>query len=73
MATCRGCGKGIIWATIQNNNKKIPLDPRPSVYEYDQTSGECMQSSPAFMVSHFATCPKANDFSASKKHETPST
>jgi len=76
MASCRGCGANITWA-VTEDGKKIPLDMRPPVYElmtmnpFDANRAlTAMRLDRArFGVSHFATCPKANDFSASK--ETP--
>ena len=64
---CRGCGKPIVWG-LTNDNKKIPLDPAPPVYSIVTHNGqsEAVRTTLA-MVSHFATCPNANDFSASKK------
>lgn len=77
--TCRGCGRAIVWAWDESG-KAIPLDPRPPVY---RVSEHPERSAPActrlispfeadgalqgFMVSHFATCPKANDFSGSRR------
>lgn len=70
MSNCRGCGKKIIWA-VTVDGKKIPLDPTPPTYgaaddSEIHTDGQFIGRSRA-MVSHFATCPKANDFSGSKK------
>ena len=73
---CQGCGKRIVWATTAEG-KKIPLDPTAPVYQVASsnvtgTIGCCI--SPLYndtdakvrlrqhMVSHFATCPKANQF-----------
>ena len=63
---CRGCGKKIVWGETPEG-KKIPLDPSPPTYYYDDDSGECERTHNIY-VSHFATCPFANDFSGSK-HE----
>lgn len=70
MSACRGCGKKIIWGTTMEG-KKIPLDPTPPTYaaaegEEIHSDGQFIGRSKA-MVSHFATCPNANDFSGSKK------
>lgn len=47
--------------------KKIPLDPHAPVYSAIEQRGrtEVVRTHLA-MVSHFATCPNANDFSGSK-------
>jgi len=70
---CKGCGKEIVWGTTQNG-KKIPLDPKPPVYFYREPTGGMFEIKKfdtvrheSCMVSHFATCSKANDFSASRK------
>lgn len=67
---CKGCGRPMVWGkTI--DGKRIPLDPKPPVYSIevqDDGSVKCAKTPHhMFMVSHFATCPKANDFSGSKK------
>lgn len=72
-ATCRGCGKPIIWG-IGENGAKIPLDPRPACYDIQESAGAGLKlgevlvtRSRRAMVTHFATCPKASDFSREKK------
>lgn len=67
---CKGCGKEIVWG-ITSEGKRIPLDPKPPVYRLETkpdaektTEAERMANT---YVSHFATCPQANRFSASKK------
>ena len=68
MSVCKGCGKEIVWGTTEEG-KKIPLDPRPPVYrKLAIVNGELTVDRVDFaLVSHFATCSKANDFSSSKK------
>lgn len=78
MSACRGCGKDVVWARLPDGGK-IPLDPRPPVYEVSEVTeadpnnpGQVVTvttatRAPGKMVSHFATCPKASDFSRSKK------
>jgi hypothetical protein len=79
---CRGCGKPIAWIQTAEGTR-VPLDPRAPVYQivgaplapFGPYVG--MRSPVMFtdgdetfngaMVSHFATCPKASEFSASKK------
>lgn len=68
VAECRGCGKEIVWGVDPVTGKSIPLDPRPAVYAVTKkgTSYEAVRI-PGAMVTHFATCPKADRFSKSKK------
>ncbi len=75
MSMCRGCGKEIVWGKNEFG-KKIPLDPRAPVYiiegviipgDFVPVSSAKTDSYQTAMVSHFATCPDANRFSASKK------
>lgn len=77
MSKCKGCHKEIVWGkTI--DGKFIPLDPKAPVYEMDcdeRTDPNIPQKEDSIpinrthsaYVTHFATCPKANDFSASRK------
>jgi len=72
---CKGCGKLLVWAFIvkdgRRTGKRIPLDPRPIVYQigsFDKEEYEAKQLTQAEgMVSHFNTCPYANQFSRKKK------
>ena len=70
---CKGCGKPILWARlIPDGSKMIPLDTRPAIYELTSAiTGEvtCARADARFAVSHFATCPKANEFSGTSKRE----
>lgn len=73
---CRGCGKPIVWA-VTPKGKPIPLDPRAPVYTVAIVKGEqqCSRATDpelrwALMVSHFATCPNANDFSGRGREAT---
>jgi len=74
---CKGCGKPIMFART-SDGKTIPLDPRPPVYLVTENAdgatcdrigpGQSLFGHPmATMVSHFATCPKASQFSGSKR------
>lgn len=75
VSSCRGCGAPIVWAKDAAGHS-IPLDPRPPVYRVtDQLPAPAAErlteqhlNGPlvAAMVSHFATCPKAAQFSGSK-------
>lgn len=67
---CRGCGRPVLFVTTADG-KTVPLDPSPPVYhriwDPDSDSAFWIKGSndpePTAMVSHFATCPKASDFS----------
>jgi hypothetical protein len=77
---CKGCGHLIVWG-VTEEGKRIPLDPRPPVYlvSYNgeehittavRANGEeapKLESEATFMVSHFATCTHANEFSGKGK------
>ena len=65
-SACRGCGKEIVWAQDMNTGAKIPLE-KIDAYVLTQ-DGTCCKS-PSTYISHFKTCPKANDFS--KKNAKP--
>lgn len=63
-----GCGKPIVWG-VGHDGTRIPLDPRAPVYRIvSDINGEVrVARDHASLVSHFATCAKANQFSGSKK------
>jgi len=66
---CRGCGKPIVFAINKDTGMVIPLDPKPPVYAVvEEADGEivCKRLELA-MVSHFATCSKANEFSGKNR------
>lgn len=62
---CKGCGRPILWG-VTADGKRIPLDPRASVYAYE--SGKAERLGTAY-VTHFATCPHANQFSGRNKEK----
>lgn len=68
--TCRGCGATIVWVETPGR-VRVPIDPRPPIYRYNLDTGQGQKIerglTDAYGVSHFATCPKANEFSKSKK------
>lgn len=83
MAKCKGCGAEIIWARNENNkmvplDAKAPvyvLTIRESrslgpadVYCSPIGEARCQRTEKGrAFVSHFVTCPKANEFSGGKK------
>jgi hypothetical protein len=62
---CKGCGKPIQWA-VSTDGPVVPLDLRPAVYR--NTGRTTADGTPLVervkgsAVTHFATCPKANEF-----------
>ena len=62
---CKGCGRKMLWGkTVEG--KSIPLDASAPVYRLDKVKGT-VERSQEFFVSHFSTCPRASDFSGSRK------
>lgn len=59
------CGRPIVWAKNTQSGKPIPLDPRPPTYVVtkEQDGGVLAHRAETVMVSHFATCPMASQFS----------
>lgn len=70
MAKCKGCGASIIWA-VNENGKRVPLDAKAPIYVLLATASldeeRCVRDRSPRYVSHFSTCPKANEFSGSKR------
>jgi hypothetical protein len=76
VSTCKSCGAGITWA-VTSNGKRMPLDPEPvedgNVVLHPSLNGgppvaTVLSPSPgdpppvfARYVSHFVTCPHADD------------
>lgn len=77
---CKGCGKPIVFVEVMHGDGRkatVPLDLSAPVYAITE-EGMCgypnrAERRRAAYVSHFATCPKAGDFSASKKKTEAST
>jgi hypothetical protein len=79
ISPCTGCGRPIVWATNTLTGKPIPLDPVAATYDIHvpvegsqeapvaiRANGKQMMDKPGTrltLVSHFATCPKAHEFS----------
>ena len=64
---CSGCGKPIVWG-VDGVGHRIPLDPTPPVYDTELFMGRVSANRrKSAMVSHFATCPNANEFSRGKR------
>lgn len=59
MSECRSCGAEIVWMKTKNG-RNIPVDPETATKgnkEFEPASGH---------ISHFATCPFADDHRAGK-------
>lgn len=69
---CKGCGARIVWG-VTEEGKRIPLDPKPPCYDtMRMEDGRIMaKRARGVMVTHFATCSHANDFSKGKKNAEP--
>lgn len=81
IATCKGCGQKIRWI-ITAAGKQMPVDPEPLAWD-DVEEGTLLidqegnvkrsdgnlfdDDGRAWFVTHFATCPKADDFRQPKK------
>lgn len=64
---CKGCGAEIIWGRL-DSGKSVPLDAVAPVYGIEIYEGEvCATRDRMAHVSHFSTCPKANQFSGGKR------
>ncbi len=66
---CKKCGKEILWATTSPGNRPVPLDMRALVFSVAPAGGRMVAVRPTtsvpgerFLVSHFSTCPFADDF-----------
>lgn len=64
---CTGptCSRKIVWGTLEDG-RKIPLDPRPAVYQivgYQPNGDPILQRSRTALVGHHATCPDVGRFS----------
>lgn len=67
MSKCKGCGKEVIFAVDENGKTQV-LDKSAPVYVENGVGhmrGPGVQRENRGYVTHFATCSKANDFSAS--------
>lgn len=70
---CKGCGKLIHFAKTVDG-KTVPLDPRPPVYAWtpDGWKRANGKNRPIkALVTHFATCARANDFSGKPPPKYP--
>lgn len=69
MSACRGCGKEIVFAKNPDTGRLIPLDAKALCYRVvEEVPGQLSAyRAKDCMVTHFATCPDAKDFSGSGK------
>lgn len=75
---CKRCGKPIRLAQNSTTGKWIPFDPEPVVFSVVGDIAVKPEPGPIgeiFMISHFYTCPHADEFSKSKnkkdEHQLP--
>jgi len=67
MPKCKGCGKTIMFGHAQDG-RAIPLDPRAPVYDTMTIDGKIrVRRNRQAMVTHFVTCPCADDFNKNNK------
>ena len=64
---CRGCGKPIVFGDLPTGGK-VPLDPKAPVYDVEGIIGGTVTATrrTEAMVTHFATCPAASNFTKQK-------
>lgn len=72
--TCSKCGKEIFWV-VSDTGARVPLDPKAKIFRVEAVADGDPIASPvrnpmdglttgnAYMVTHFATCPNAAEFS----------
>ena len=80
-SACSSCGRAIIW-TVSSYGARLPLDARPvTVYEIEEDDGQVNALNlkdqiddlwpgvkrAKLYVSHFLTCPNADEHSKGKK------
>ena len=65
IAACRSCREDIYWFENPATGKKIPIDAE-SLSDED-IEDEDIELDLSYMVSHFATCPQANDWRKPRK------
>ncbi len=68
MASCKGCGKPVLFIKDVEGTTQI-LDPSAPVFHVDRdfTGRDTATRAANHYVSHFKTCPKADDFSGKKR------
>lgn len=59
MANCRSCNAEINW-TKTKNGKNMPIDYNPELQQLFDMPGDVEFEPKLGMVSHFDTCPNAN-------------
>jgi hypothetical protein len=65
---CRLCGKMLVFAVNRQTGARVPLDTVAPTFtvEINGEASLMAERSPAY-VSHFATCPAANEFGRKAK------
>ena len=69
---CKGCGAAIYWIKYLGKNHPIDVKPkRGFIILEDEYGNDIGVEQAAVHESHFATCPKANEFRAKKPSRQP--
>lgn len=77
MSQCKGCGREILFLRSMNSGGTIPLEICRNAYRISPTkdlAGDLLVEQikgEVVYISHFLTCKRANDFSASRRKEEP--
>lgn len=69
VSLCRSCKAEVIWVRSPSGAWLI-LDAKPIPHLYEVTDGKVRALRQVF-VSHFTTCPQANEWSKGKRTEVP--
>lgn len=69
---CRGCGKPVVFAKDPDGKWQVLDNVAPVWKQVGIKNGApYVIREPKAMVSHFSTCPKADDFSGGRRSEPP--
>lgn len=77
MSACRSCGAEILWCEATVTGRRMPIDPEPSpIGNLVLVHGGRFRVAdnddvPPLHLSHFATCPQANEWRKTVPRETP--
>jgi len=72
--TCRSCGAQILFAKMKHTGRLMPLDVKPVQLvqiSWDEKRGEVVGEMVGGFVSHFATCPNADQHRKGGREKKP--